>query len=68
MGAWIDALGLDAAYLPFAVAAADFGAFVHGLSKTQAAGLNVTLPHKQAALAMADRRALRPAPSVPPIS
>lgn len=55
MGAWIDALGLDAAYLPFAVAAADFGAFVHGLSKTQAAGLNVTLPHKQAALAMADR-------------
>lgn len=55
MGHWIAGLGLDAAYLPFAVAPAGFEAFVHGLAHSQAAGLNVTLPHKEAALALADR-------------
>ena len=55
MGHWIAALGLDAAYLPFAVAPERFETFVRGLSQSQASGLNVTLPHKEAALALADR-------------
>ncbi|MBO6763411.1 shikimate dehydrogenase [Maricaulis sp.] len=55
MGHWIRTLGLDAAYLPFAVPPSGFEAFVRGLAGTQASGLNVTLPHKEAALALADR-------------
>lgn len=55
MGHWIAALGLDAAYLPFAVAPEGFETFVRGLAQSQAGGLNVTLPHKEAALALADR-------------
>jgi len=55
MGHWIAAMGLDAAYLPFAVAPDGFETFVRGLAQSQASGLNVTLPHKEAALALADR-------------
>ena len=55
MGHWIRTLGLDAAYLPFAVPPSGFEAFVRGLVHSQASGLNVTLPHKEAALALADR-------------
>lgn len=55
MAHWIRTLGLDAAYLPFAVPPSGFEAFVRGLARTQASGLNVTLPHKEAALALADR-------------
>ena len=55
MAHWIDAAGLDAAYLPFAVAPDGFEIFVRGLARSQLAGLNVTLPHKEAALALADR-------------
>jgi len=55
MGHWIGALGLDAAYLPFAVPPAGFERFVRGLACSQVAGLNVTLPHKEAALALSDR-------------
>jgi shikimate dehydrogenase len=52
-GAWIEALGLDATYDRFHVRAEDFAAFVRrdGSSLT---GLNVTIPHKEAALALAD--------------
>ncbi len=56
-GAWIAAAGLDATYEKLDVAPTDFAVFVrsgHGLR-----GLNVTVPHKEAALACADE--VRPA-------
>ncbi|MAZ72225.1 MAG: shikimate dehydrogenase [Flavobacteriaceae bacterium] len=56
MSHWIAASGLDAAYLPFPVAPTDFSDFVRGLAKSPSvSGLNVTLPHKEAALALADK-------------
>ena len=52
--AWIAAAGLDAVYAPFAVAAERFEGFVEGLRAGSVAGLNVTLPFKSRALALAD--------------
>jgi shikimate dehydrogenase len=54
MAHWIGAAGLDAVYCPFSVEASGFDTFVRGLACSQASGVNVTLPHKQAALALAD--------------
>ena len=54
MAHWIAGADLDAAYLPFAVRPDGFEAFVRGLVQSQTRGLNVTLPHKQSALALAD--------------
>ena len=56
MSLWIEALHLDAQYAPFRVKPVGFEAFARGLSQSQAAGLNVTLPHKETALAIADTR------------
>ena len=53
--AWLDAAGLDAAYLAFPVRPDRFAAFVEGLRGGTILGLNVTLPHKEKALAAADR-------------
>jgi len=53
MAHWIEAAGIDAIYAPFPIAAADFDAAVHGLVKAGCRGLNVTLPHKEAALELA---------------
>lgn len=54
-GAWIAAAGLDATYEPFDVAPDDFAAFVeHQRGGKKLVGVNVTLPHKLAALALAD--------------
>jgi len=52
--AWIAAAGLDAAYVPFAPAEARFEAFIEGLRGGAIAGLNVTIPFKERALAAAD--------------
>jgi shikimate dehydrogenase len=52
--AWIDALGWDAVYLPFAVAPERFNDFIDGVRATNVRGLNVTLPHKLAAIRVAD--------------
>jgi shikimate dehydrogenase len=51
--AWIEALGLDAVYVPFAVPPAGFEAFIRGLDNEVVRGLNVTLPHKLAAFRLA---------------
>jgi shikimate dehydrogenase len=51
-GAWIAAAGLDATYEAFDVAPGDFAAFVAENSE-RLSGLNVTVPHKEAALALA---------------
>lgn len=48
------ATGIDAAYLAFDVASGDVPAAVAGLGALGALGANVTVPHKPAALALAD--------------
>lgn len=50
-GAWIDALGLDAAYVPFPVHPDRVADAFTGLRALGVRGVNVTLPHKHAALA-----------------
>jgi shikimate dehydrogenase len=57
--AWLEAAGIDGVYVPFEVGADGFAAFVEGLRGSSLAGLNVTLPHKEAALAAADNAHLR---------
>jgi len=52
-GYWIAEHALDAAYVPLAVAPADFEAVVHALPRMGFGGVNVTLPHKEAALRLA---------------
>jgi shikimate dehydrogenase len=53
--AWIAAAGLDAAYVPFSPASpAAFAALVSGLAQSGVRGVNVTLPYKSDALALAD--------------
>jgi len=52
--AWIAGLGLDAAYVPFAPDEARFEAFINGLRGGAIRGLNVTIPFKERALALAD--------------
>jgi shikimate dehydrogenase len=48
------ALGLDWAYVPLPTAPAHLADAVHGLVATGFAGANVTIPHKQAVLALCD--------------
>lgn len=52
--AWIDAAGLNAAYVPFAPLAGGFPALVEGLRGGVIRGVNVTIPFKEEALACAD--------------
>ena len=52
--AWIDALGLDAAYVPFELVDDGFEPFIGGLRRTRVKGVNVTQPFKGRALAAAD--------------
>lgn len=50
----IEALGLDAAYLPFAVPSERLPQAIEGLRALGIRGVNVTLPHKQAILPLLD--------------
>lgn len=52
--AWIAAAGLDAVYVPFTPPQDRFATFVEGLRGGAIRGLNVTLPFKEQALALAD--------------
>jgi shikimate dehydrogenase len=52
--AWISAAGIDAVYLAFEPAPERFEAFVNGLRGRMVLGLNVTIPFKEQALALAD--------------
>jgi shikimate dehydrogenase len=52
--AWIAAAGLDAAYVAFPIAEGRLDAFIDGLRGGAVAGLNVTVPYKEDALALAD--------------
>ena len=54
--AWLQAAGIDAVYLAFAPREAGFEALVQGLRGQVALGLNVTIPFKERAAALADHR------------
>jgi len=49
MAAAFSVLGEDAVYLHFAVKPEDFHAAIRGLQALSAVGVNITIPHKQAA-------------------
>ena len=51
--AWLQAAGIDGAYERFEVAPGDFAAVV-AEARGRLSGVNVTVPHKEAALALAD--------------
>lgn len=56
---WIARHGLDAAYVPLAVAPDSFETAIRGLAAAGFRGCNVTLPHKEAAFALSDKRTPR---------
>ena len=49
---WLNELAIDGAYVPLAVRPEDFSTVVVGLQKAGFAGVNVTVPHKEAAFAL----------------
>jgi shikimate dehydrogenase len=51
--AWLDAAGIDGAYVPFSPSTDGFAAFVSGLRGGTVRGVNVTIPFKEQALACA---------------
>jgi shikimate dehydrogenase len=53
-GLWLDRYGIDGAYVPLPIDPAHFPAAIRGLMLSGFAGLNVTIPHKQAAFAVCD--------------
>lgn len=53
-GYWLEQLGIDGAYLPLAVKPEDFAVVLRTLPKMGFVGANVTVPHKEQALALAD--------------
>ena len=54
-GHWLRRYGIDGLYAPFPIAPESFGPAVRGLAAAGLAGLNVTVPHKNAACALCDR-------------
>lgn len=52
---WLEQHGIDGAYVPLAVPSERFEQVVRALPFAGFAGANVTVPHKEAALALADR-------------
>lgn len=53
-GHWLDSLGIDGAYVPLPVAPENFAEVLKALAKMGFRGVNVTVPHKEAALAAVD--------------
>lgn len=54
-GYWLRRYGVDGAYIPLPVRPADFATALLALPKLGFVGANVTVPHKEAALATVDR-------------
>jgi shikimate dehydrogenase len=55
-GYWLEKYGVDGAYVPLEVRPEDFARVIDGLMRAGFAGVNVTVPHKEAAFALAERR------------
>ena len=53
-GSWLQSLGIDGAYVPWPVAPENISDALRALLKLGFAGANVTVPHKEAALAAVD--------------
>ncbi|KKJ77120.1 shikimate dehydrogenase [Kiloniella litopenaei] len=53
-GYWLENMGIDGTYLPLAIEPENFEAAVRGLMHSGFGGVNVTVPHKEAALAFCD--------------
>ena len=53
---WLARYDVDGLYVPLRVAPASFASALKGLGAASFAGLNVTLPHKEAAFQLVDRR------------
>lgn len=53
-GFWLREYGLDGAYVPLPVRPHEFAVALRGLARSGFEGLNITLPHKEAAFALAD--------------
>lgn len=53
-GFWLNQYGLDGTYIPMAVSPDEFEAAVRGMKALGMKGCNVTVPHKETALAVAD--------------
>ncbi|GAA0552476.1 shikimate dehydrogenase [Rhizomicrobium palustre] len=54
-GFWLAEHGIDGAYLPLAIRPEDFSTSLDGLFRAGFTGFNVTVPHKEAAFALAAR-------------
>ncbi len=54
-GYWLDELGIDGALVPLAAAREDFARVIDGARRAGFRGVNVTVPHKEAAFALAHR-------------
>jgi shikimate dehydrogenase len=52
---WIDKYGVNGAFVPLAVRPEDFARAIDGLCRAGFRGVNVTVPHKEAAFALAAR-------------
>lgn len=53
-GYWLQELGIDGTYVPLPVRPEDFATVLRALPKMGFAGANVTVPHKEQALALVD--------------
>jgi shikimate dehydrogenase len=53
-GFWLERHGIDGAYVPLAIEPAHFPAAIRGLMLAGFAGVNCTIPHKEAAFAVCD--------------
>jgi shikimate dehydrogenase len=51
---WLEKYGIDGAYLRLPVAPGDFVTYLHAIQRLGFAGVNVTVPHKEAAFAVSD--------------
>ena len=55
-GFWLSAYGIDGAYVPYPVAPENLGKAMRALPVLGVAGVNLTVPHKEAAMAFVDVR------------
>ncbi|MBM3519013.1 MAG: shikimate dehydrogenase, partial [Alphaproteobacteria bacterium] len=53
-GYWLDRYAIDGAYVPFGIPPERLGAVLRALPTLGIAGVNVTIPHKEAAAALVD--------------
>ena len=54
-GHWLEQYGIDGAMVPLAARVEDFAAVIDGVRRAGFKGVNITLPHKEAAFAVAHR-------------